>query len=447
MLLRPSSPALLTELVRESDGAQLRQLLLMLDQHPQLAHRVERELSQSLERHQLDADVLRTTIPELETPAVVRPVAASLVTWSHEAGRSAASAAAAALSAALLNRPMLTADTAAALIDALAQLRRDADADDELAAFRKGVRLAGTNLRTEPPRRLSARDVGKKMVDLAGEARSEWITPSGAAAALAALAAAAYVWFRLATDVFYGALGASPEALGVGYPTVLAQSAYGLFAWFVGLLAGLLLVSVPAQLTARWVARPVRFAGVVLLLALTLVVVLRLVLGTGVASWRTLLGWLVFAAAIGIVGYLLWQFREGVRTIERHTGSFVGALILAAAVLATIVPFTSAWTSAQGVRSGEGSIFRVYGASLFPWAPEVAEIKWRDGGPPSTLRDTRFECVFYLGEAPQGAVIYATRKDGTRQLLRVQPEQADVVVMPDASGCVGWPDPQGHVAL
>jgi hypothetical protein len=282
------------------------------------------------------------------------------------------------------------------------------------------------------------------LADLPAESRAQWFSPAGLASVIAALGVAGFVWFRLATDIFYGTLGARPEELGVSYPGVLVQSVYG---GFFGVVLWGTFLSVSGCLAALgrklWEggggAGQRRMLSRILGGALLVLLGVLGVLGGQLISQAVILS-LVFA---GLIVSLRATFRVSSR--RRALAAVVAGLVVLPLV---VLPPLVAIQDANSVRRGEPSLFRVFGAALFPWAPDTAVVHWKSkSGAPPSLRRTLFACVFYLGQSPAGAVVYATNADGGRQLLRVPAADAVIEVVPDANGCTTWPNAKGQALL
>lgn len=259
-----------------------------------------------------------------------------------------------------------------------------------------------------------------------------WGNPAGALAVLGALGVVGYLWVRAAAALFYGPLGVSPEDVGLRYPTVLAQAAYGAAVLLAVCLSMTLGLSVLAAIMG-WISAPLaRRIGVRILfsafaIALTINVA-WLALGSPPSLLGTILSYTWFLAGVA------WISGLSAHRVSAYLQVGVALAIATAAVLSLLMAHGAGMEARKGVANLTKSSFW---APLWPYQrAQVARVRWTGPRPPGHGKAT--ECVLYLGESDAGPLVYAAGADGERQVLRVAPDDGRLVVLPDRTECTSW---------
>lgn len=268
---------------------------------------------------------------------------------------------------------------------------------------------------------------------LARAARQAWSKPAGVAMVFGLLLAAGYGWTRAMSALYYGSLGVSPEAVGLSYPTALAQSAFGLFALFLvgavaySALAGLLW-GVGRLLPSRdriftWVdaSRRRKVAGAAFVLA-----------ALAAATWELIstpphTGPLIVLGVLGmVVGPVVVRSefeKAGFWRVARN----LALLGVAAAIVGSVVVARTTALDALDHGAGDPTFISV----LFPWTTRPAVVSWR-GAP---LDGVSGRCALYLGESSTGPLVLGSDAQGHRRTLVVPPADGSVAIVPSAYGC------------
>lgn len=245
-----------------------------------------------------------------------------------------------------------------------------------------------------------------------------------------------YGSLRLDYFLFYRPLGVTPEEVGHGYASTLAQALVG------GLLILLMLSYV--LVGVGFVAVPAAAAG-------------RVVFGRGL---RQMLGWLVATLAVSFpVGWLVrlpWIAPEvsrearwfGVAIVvwvavgfvhdDGQMRRLVPALLRRVAfpvtlgsvlfVVLVVMPAT-AYYDAKAVAQGTARDAQFAGILGFPWGADVVTMTWLDGETtPSFAAD---DCFMYLGRSDGIAVLWSP---GREEIHRV-PVGRITISSPDTASC------------
>ena len=272
----------------------------------------------------------------------------------------------------------------------------------------------------------------------AGEWSQTWRNPAGLVALLVLLSIVSYAVFRLASAIFYEPFGIAPEDMGIGYPTLLAQSALGLG---VLVAAGASVMAVAAYLT--WQAGPRRMtaeawrqfprwrrvlepAARFIVLAATLLFALAALAPRSPPLFILIELALVFAAPCA-----LWVFRD-LPQLHAWKWPVLVLLVLAWGALSLCTTAHSRAIDARNHGEGLPPLFSV----VFQWEARPARIIWRNNNAMGSLDGS---CVLYLGEGKSGPMVLAVDDVGHRRTLTITPEDGSVQIDPSKSDCRGWP--------
>ena len=253
-----------------------------------------------------------------------------------------------------------------------------------------------------------------------------------------------YVVLRLAYSAFYGALGLSPDELGIGYLELLAQSAIGacvvLTLW--GLLLGTLAAAGVGMINLRLDRLDVRSTAVAALTSALLA--LALLTGRGIIrdAATVIAGVLLLALAVSGVGRIRVTLREDPRWRWALTAVIVAVLVVGGKNLVN-----EAAGDARYVRHGLSRHPTLLGIPVISWGAEAATLSWISTAVTSELRPLAQRCVMFLGQSDGTLFIYSPSAPGPAT-FRVPASMAAVRIVAHAR-CVAnsrtpTPFPEGR---
>jgi hypothetical protein len=250
-----------------------------------------------------------------------------------------------------------------------------------------------------------------------------------------------YAVLRIATSVFYGRFGLSPDDLGLGYVELLVQSVVGTSIVLVVALAAAFLVICEYVGVVAFFNDIFRRQGTDErdawsdLSSIVFTVVAVSGTGSAITAAVGLQGVSGAMLTLAIAVVLVWTTLRGVRVLSRGV---LGAhrrrwLVLVAAVVLATVGFSiaaligQARDDADRVFAGHPAAPAVFGVRMTSWGAETATLSWTSDQVAPDLRRLTGRCLMYLGQSGGTSFFY---DPGAHETVRIPAAISAVRIRP-----------------